>query len=367
MYACHKAANSSFSSWTHVRMLPKILAKRCHMFSYKDCSFKIEPNKKNTARVIVWKEFKVTNSFTFEISIYGYELGEEVIRFRENDLSLIGEFFAKTISEYSLLKEQLSMELKESCGWLRLSRLNEITGTPLADAIKKEMAAEQEEKKKKTNIIKVNVSINNLKVSNDAKIKIPIKIKNIIKNPIDNNSYNSKVSTQKSLFSVQNDRKMEDQISNDKKNEFPETTDICRTWKDYFTVQEIEDILNSFNEDNFNNDSRSSSSEERNKKENAITNKTNIFSHKKSTKRVRMFSIPKKPKPELVHLNVNKYSIFKKHKENHSYHDPNNDQIDFNKNFINATSVENYQENGGKGRIHFKRHPPLVKLYSREK
>ena len=76
------------------------------MVDYKACEFKIDKKKKNTARVIVWKEFKVTNSFTLETSTFGYELGEQIIRFKESDFSFIGESVAKSIYEYIVLQEQ---------------------------------------------------------------------------------------------------------------------------------------------------------------------------------------------------------------------------------------------------------------------
>ena len=83
IYACHKVSEGSFCSWTKVRLLPRILAKKCHLLNYHQCSFKVEPDKLNTSRVIVWKEFKVPNSFTLESSIYAYTIGEEGLLFRE--------------------------------------------------------------------------------------------------------------------------------------------------------------------------------------------------------------------------------------------------------------------------------------------
>jgi hypothetical protein len=55
IYGCNTAANGGFTSWTKVRIIPRILAKKTALFSYKDCRFKIEPNKIGTGRVVVWK------------------------------------------------------------------------------------------------------------------------------------------------------------------------------------------------------------------------------------------------------------------------------------------------------------------------
>lgn len=71
VYGCHKAANSGLLSWTKTRLLPKIIAKITPLFTYKDCRFKIDKCKLNTARVVCWNELKITNSFTLEASMFG--------------------------------------------------------------------------------------------------------------------------------------------------------------------------------------------------------------------------------------------------------------------------------------------------------
>jgi hypothetical protein len=87
MFACHKGTGT-LCSWTKARLLPRILAKHCHIFNYHLCSFKVEPRKASTARIIVWKEFKVVNSFTLESSQYAYDLGNEVVIFTERDYTM---------------------------------------------------------------------------------------------------------------------------------------------------------------------------------------------------------------------------------------------------------------------------------------
>ena len=73
MYGCNCAANDGFSSWTKVRLLPWILASLTPRFWYNQCTFWIEKSKLGTGRIVVWNEFGVTNSFTLESSIYGFE------------------------------------------------------------------------------------------------------------------------------------------------------------------------------------------------------------------------------------------------------------------------------------------------------
>ena len=44
-YGCNQAPNEGFSSWTKVRLLPRIMGHFTHLFSYKDCRFKIQPER----------------------------------------------------------------------------------------------------------------------------------------------------------------------------------------------------------------------------------------------------------------------------------------------------------------------------------
>ena len=55
-------------SWTKTRLLPKILASIEHIFDFSQCHFKQDKHQLNAARVVVWNEMKVTNSFTLETS-----------------------------------------------------------------------------------------------------------------------------------------------------------------------------------------------------------------------------------------------------------------------------------------------------------
>lgn len=61
-------------SWTKTRLLPKIFASVEQIFDFQSCRFKQDKYKLNTARVVVWNEMKVTNSFTLETSMYAKTL-----------------------------------------------------------------------------------------------------------------------------------------------------------------------------------------------------------------------------------------------------------------------------------------------------
>jgi hypothetical protein len=79
MYGCNIAANEGFTSWTKVRLFPKVLASLSPMFDYKNCRFSVQPDKFGTSRVVIWKEFGITNSFTLETSFHGYIYGDQIV------------------------------------------------------------------------------------------------------------------------------------------------------------------------------------------------------------------------------------------------------------------------------------------------
>lgn len=90
IYGCNRAANGGFNSWTKVRLLPRILARLNHVFDIISCKFKVEKGKLGTGRVVIWKEFEVTNSFTLENSFHGFDYGSVFKEFQVEDLKKLG-------------------------------------------------------------------------------------------------------------------------------------------------------------------------------------------------------------------------------------------------------------------------------------
>ncbi len=149
IYGCNKAANGGFCSWTKVRLLPRILAARTPLFSYRDCRFRVESAKQRTARVVVWREFAVTNSFTLESSIFGYMRGKEIVPYGVEEYHELGQALLKAFLEYHYVLKGLENELISTHGWLKPSKLVAITGVLAADALAKKIEQEQEEEKRK--------------------------------------------------------------------------------------------------------------------------------------------------------------------------------------------------------------------------
>jgi len=51
-------------------MFPYMMSQRNKTFSYADCKFANEKDKDSTARMVVFKDIGVMNSYTFESTFY---------------------------------------------------------------------------------------------------------------------------------------------------------------------------------------------------------------------------------------------------------------------------------------------------------
>jgi len=147
VYGCNKAADGGFCSWTKVRLLPRIIATKTPMFSYNDCGFRVKPFKEGTARVVVWKEFKVTNSFTFESSFFGYVRGNEVKAYEVEDYYELGRVLLNSLAEYHYVLKNLEKELITTKGWLKPIMLVQVTGPLAAEELAKRLAKDEREKR----------------------------------------------------------------------------------------------------------------------------------------------------------------------------------------------------------------------------
>eukprot|EP00347_Sterkiella_histriomuscorum_P022485 403338316 len=149
-YGCNTAANGGFLSWTIVRLLPRIFAKKTHLFNFKDCRFKVEPYKLGTGRVVAWKQFQITHSFTLESSFYGYDYGEDQHKcFTETDYQEVGSKLCQSIFEMHFLWKSIRNELKLTNGWLKPRKLIEMTGTPAAQVLHEELQRKKKEDQKR--------------------------------------------------------------------------------------------------------------------------------------------------------------------------------------------------------------------------
>jgi hypothetical protein len=70
---CYPEASLEARNNPLVKVFPSILHERIEAFRFKDCRFANEKEKEATARMVMFKEFSIINSFTLECSFYGTE------------------------------------------------------------------------------------------------------------------------------------------------------------------------------------------------------------------------------------------------------------------------------------------------------
>ncbi len=74
------------------------------MFSFDDCSFEVQKSRESTARVVMWREFNLINSFTLEASFCGPTKGHlKGCHFNPQALEEMGRMFCKTRGDESTI------------------------------------------------------------------------------------------------------------------------------------------------------------------------------------------------------------------------------------------------------------------------
>ena len=75
--------------------------KNCDVFNFADCAFAVQKAKESTARVVMWKEMNITNTFTLEASFCGPDQGKFAdYHFNLDLLQEVGHKFCETILDF---------------------------------------------------------------------------------------------------------------------------------------------------------------------------------------------------------------------------------------------------------------------------
>lgn len=83
------------------KIFPCLLDKNCDIFNFPDCNFAVQKAKESTARVVIWKEQGITNSFTLEASFAGADQGKFAdYHFNTDLLQEVGHRFCDTILDF---------------------------------------------------------------------------------------------------------------------------------------------------------------------------------------------------------------------------------------------------------------------------
>jgi len=78
------------------------MSKSCEYFSYENCNFSIHKAKESTGRVVLYREFSLSNSYTLECSFFGPTKGSyRDCHFNISMLLEIGESFCKALYDMS--------------------------------------------------------------------------------------------------------------------------------------------------------------------------------------------------------------------------------------------------------------------------
>lgn len=77
MYGCAFQESEEPKTNSMIKVFPYIIGQRSEYFSYKDCTFNVEKEKEATARIVMFKELQIVNSYTMECSFHGTEPIEE--------------------------------------------------------------------------------------------------------------------------------------------------------------------------------------------------------------------------------------------------------------------------------------------------
>jgi cytosolic carboxypeptidase protein 2/3 len=78
-----------------------LFAENLDMFGFDDCCFAVQKSRESTARIVMWREFQLINSFTLEISFMGPNRGQFAgLHFNTTMLAVCGRAFCKTLADY---------------------------------------------------------------------------------------------------------------------------------------------------------------------------------------------------------------------------------------------------------------------------
>jgi len=84
------------------RVFPMLFGDNSENFSFEDCSFEVQKSRESTARVVMWREFNLYNSFTLECSFCGPTKGiYNGCHFNPTVLETMGIVFCKTLADYT--------------------------------------------------------------------------------------------------------------------------------------------------------------------------------------------------------------------------------------------------------------------------
>ena len=83
------------------RIFPKLLERISDVFSFSDCVFGLQKAKESTARIVLYRELGIVNSFTMEASFCGSNFGKHAdFHFNQEHLQQVGHDFCEALVDF---------------------------------------------------------------------------------------------------------------------------------------------------------------------------------------------------------------------------------------------------------------------------
>ena len=137
MYGC------SSKNSVKEQVFPKLLETNSELFSFNDCEFGMQKSKESTARIVIYKEFGIVNTYTIESSFCGADIGKyRDLHFNTQHLQEIGKDFCDTLLDFCDPNQNKVRSITEELESLRQDEEEEIE-------IVEEIIDEENGKKKK--------------------------------------------------------------------------------------------------------------------------------------------------------------------------------------------------------------------------
>eukprot|EP00347_Sterkiella_histriomuscorum_P001857 403370413 len=106
-----------------IRLIPYLFSQKSKLFSFSDCKFANEKEKESTARLVLFKEFQVMNSYTLESTFYAplnkqfkkKQSVDEEFQIKSEDLVNVGIDLCQTFTQIlqsKILKKKFVNDLK---------------------------------------------------------------------------------------------------------------------------------------------------------------------------------------------------------------------------------------------------------------
>ena len=96
------------------RIFPLLFSKNYENFRFDSCNFQVQKAREATARVVMWKEFSLINSFTLETTFCGPTEGRlQDCHFTINTLKECGKQFCRTLLDYASNEPKVREAIRE--------------------------------------------------------------------------------------------------------------------------------------------------------------------------------------------------------------------------------------------------------------